>query len=375
MADWRIFFLDRGVSPFGPFRPSGMSFSLVNSDEGPMSCEVPFSDPELFRNAIGPYRTDYTIYRGSSIITGGIVTSLNMNKDRQTLMVGGFDWLHYLKRRIYPFDPELYLNGDWANWPKKWGSGSSTGVDTGLIARSLITAMENTGHGAGIFAGTTPTGYDGRYKIFPGDPTTIFDHIRTLSEMGSDGFEFAISPTTGQFFIYPGGRDSNVTQYTLTPSTDEENGAIIDFDWNNTGPRGTWTLGLGSGDKVRNLGSIKTDIESLEMFRQLDIVEDYGQVGSQDMLDKKTAFDGSTNLGPERTLAISILNPAFLSRNFYTGGRPRSLIGNRIRVIYPFYGYRTVNAWWIVNAINFNILESGNEEIGLELEMIPPRLV
>jgi hypothetical protein len=332
--------------------------------------EIPLGHPDLTPNLIGPDRTSYTIYRGGNIITGGTVRAINLNKDRETLMISGMSYENYLKRRIYPFSPNLYRNGGWVDWPIRYRQ-----LDTCEIARRLINTMRDADpHSYQIFPHSGNSGFVTNYKIFPADSTTIFDHIKALSEMGpDDGFEFQVSPVTLEFFMYPGGRDNGYTAIDIAPRNTEASGQIIDYDWNNTGPRGTWTLGLGSSDKANKMGSVKTDEDNKAQFGRTDIVEDYGTFKNQHALDVKTAFEGSTNLGPERTLAFTILNPEFNLPNFYTGGRPRNLIGDRIHSEYDFE-YRHVDAYFIVQALNFTVDNSGNEEVGFELEMIPPRL-
>lgn len=372
MPDWRVATVESGINPTGFFRPNGLSFSFVNSDEGESSFEIPLGTPDLTPNLIGPYRTGYTIYRGANIITSGLVTAINLNKDRESLMVSGMDNVHYLKRRIYPFDPALYVNGGWVDWPIRYRQ-----LDTCEIARRLINVMRNADpYSMQIFPHSNiMSGFVTNYKIFPADPTTIFDHIKAVSELGpDDGFEFAVSPVTLEFFMYPGGRDSGFASIDIAPRGTEASGQIIEYDWNNVGPRGTWTLGLGTGDDARKMGSVKTDEDNKAQFGRLDIVEDFGGIANQHALDIKTAFEGSSNLGPERNLAFGILNPETLIPNFYTGGRPRNLIGDRIHTEYNFRTYRHVDAYFIVQALHFDIDEDGNEQVGFELEMIPPRL-
>lgn len=371
MPDWSVAFVESMVDPTGFFRVNQLSFSLVNSDAGELTMEIPLGNPDLTPNLIGPYRSSYTVYRNGATITSGIVTSMNLNKDRETLMLGGADYLHYLKRRIYPFSPALYRGGGWVEWPIRYRQ-----LDTIEIARRLVNTMRDADayswpiypHSVGA------TGFVTNYKIWPADPTTIFDHVKALSEMGPDGgFEFAISPITLEMFFYPGGRDSGFTAVDIAPRNTEASGQIIEYDWNNLGPRGTWTLGLGSSDKANKMGAVKTDEDNKAQFSRLDIVEDYGEMRNQAALNQKTAFEGSTNLGPERNLAFGILNPETLIPNFYSGTGPRGLIGDRIHTEYDFT-YRHVDAYFIVQALNFVVDDSGNEEVGFDLEMIPPRL-
>ena len=370
MPDWSVSFVESMVDPTGFFRVSDLTFSIVNSEEGTFTCEIPLGNPDLTPNLIGPYRTSWTVLRGGHALEGGIVTSINLNKDRETLMIGGSSFLHYLKRRIYPFEPVQYRNGGWPEWPIRYRD-----LDTCEIARRILNAaIDADPYSWPIFPHNGGgSGFDTRYKIWPADPTTIFDHIKALSELGPDGFEFGISPTTLEFFMYPGGRDSGFTPWDVAPRWTEASGQIIDFDWNNIGPKGTWTLGLGTGKNARKMGATKTDVDNKAQFGRLDTVEDFGEVSDQKALDAMTAFQGSTNLGPERSLSLSVLNPEFLVPNFYTGGSPRNLIGDRIHAEYDFE-YRHVDAYFLVQALNFNIDNSGNEEIEFELEMIPPRL-
>lgn len=385
MAEWTIKHLDHAANVISSHRPLDLGFSLVNCDEGEITYELALSDPGVVNDNFGPYRTDYVLVRGTSnTITSGMHTSVNLNKDRDSIFVGGNDWLHYFKRRIYPFDPAAYRGdgvdgvdnpGYWKTWPKKW-------VDEDLrdITQQIIRAMiEADGTPANplwvpdFIMSNNQAGITHRYKIFPADQTSIFDHIKTLSEI-DEGFEFAVSPINLEFFMYYPDRDSGNSVYHIRSTGSETTGQIIEFDWTNNGPRGTWTLGLGSTSKARNAGATKTDIDNKNVFRRLDIVEEFGEVSNQTMLNKKTDFQGSTNLGPEKTLTLVCLNPEFMTPNFYTGGRPRSLIGNRVRVTHNF-GYRMVDAYFRIQALRWTIDREGNELVQFDLEMIAPRLV
>lgn len=371
MGEWTVRHVGHRSQQLGIFRPGNLNFSLVNCDEGPISYELAMYEPA--EDSFGPYRSDWILLRGTNIINSGMHTGLNMNKDRDTLLVSGMDWLHYLKRRQYPFDPVQYrtvATGYYKTWPKKW-------VDEDLrdIVHDILRAMINDdpAYTPDFILGNGPSGTTHRYKIYPADSTKVFDHIKALSEV-TPGFEFAISPVTREFFMYYPDRDSGNPVYHIHSTGSETTGQITEMDWVNQGPRGTHTLGLGSGGKARNMGSVKTDIENKKEFRRLDITEDFGELSSQAALDKLTAFHGSTNLGPEKMLSLSALNPEFLTPNFYTGSRPRSLIGNRVRVSHDF-GYRNTDSYYIIQAMNFNVDLDGNEEVEFELERIAPRLV
>ena len=140
------------------------------------------------------------------------------------------------------------------------------------------------------------------------------------------------------------------------------------LDWTDTGPVGTNTVGLGSGGpKGTKLGKSKTYIPSKRMFLRTDVVVDVGTVADLDMLDR--IIDARNDRHPQKTATLQITNPEFMSPNFYTGGRPRSLIGNRIRITRN-YGYHVVDAFFLINGIHWTVSNSGNEQVDMDIEMI-----
>lgn len=391
---WNIKFIDHG-QVVGWYEPLNLSFGIRNSDAGDMTCEIGLAQDGLRSNDVGkglrrasivPDRTDYYLYRNKNLITSGIVRSRNLSMNRDTCLFGGKDWIDYLKRRVYPFDPVQYVEqGEWALWPKQWGVGTSLGPDglpegedLTLIAEDILEAMltatiadtdtpGNIINGADVtprlILANPPTGTKHRYKILPADQTFIFDHVRTLS-LVEGGFEFDILPDNLEFKMYAGGRDGGVPVYSFT--VDEQ---IEDFDWTDEGPLATVTLVYGAGSGIKR-GVVRTHKKSVQLFRWTDRIADAGNVGSLSMLQGLAAGEEFADRFPRKKLSLGVFDPELLTPNFYTGGRPRSLIGNRIQAIHNFAPYHTITAHYTVMGINWDVDESGNEHIDFEIDMI-----
>lgn len=401
MADWYIRFRDQATNNIvGEYSMMQPEVEVRNSEPGGFSGELALGQLKrgsttqgIGRDEFGPYRTLYEVWRQSSgagvCVSDGMLTSINLNFNRDTVLISGKDWKHYLQRRIYPFTPEDYITYNAAakhmffdKWPKKWMTVTQGPIPIKRIIRDLLLSMR-TGEPVDELTTDRPTatalgvpditwnisttgGTEGTYKIYPGDETTIYDHIQKLSEM-KDGFEWDILPITKEFKLWmPTKYSENVPVYTFQVTGDETGGAITDFDWTNDGPDGTYLLGLGSGR--HKIGATWTYIPSLEKFGRYDLVYDYGEVQGYDMILQK--LKDQNDLHPQKKLTLTILNPEFLPTNFYTADRPRSLIANTVRVIRDFAPLHKVDAYFKINAINWSVDQSTNEYVSLELMMI-----
>lgn len=402
MAEWWIRFLDSQTGNVqGEYSAQSPNAELRNSEPGGVSCELALGQTKrgsttlgIRANEFAPYASNYELFRGNMAvpISDGMVTSVNLNFNRDSVLVSGKDWKHYLQRRIYPFTPEDYItyNPDaplafWDKWPKKWVTPIGDAVPVTRVVRDLLMSMrkgvaldyKNTlvqGNALKNTLGTAPIvwnintsiGPTVRYQIYPGDQTTIFDHIQKLSEM-NDGFEWDILPGSREFKMWqPTKYKSNVPVYSWTATDDESQGSFIAFDWTNEGPDGTWLLGLGSGK--HKMGATWTYQPSLRQYGRLDLVYDYGEIQDQSMILRR--LKDQNDLHPQKRLAITLSNPEFLGLNFYTADRPRSLVGNTVRVTHNFAPYHLVDAYFQINAITWSVDESTNEEVGLELSMV-----
>lgn len=379
----------------GQFVPENLGFSLSRNDEGEITYEIPLSAPSLTREEFGPYNTDWYLYRrGNSgqykLLNAGMITSVNLSKDRDTVLVAGKDWMHYLKRRTYPFDPQAYKDGGWIGWPKQWPAVPGNPVEVTGIVDDLLDAIENASlpaipnvsatpgpYGAlGIVHNNLAMGILTTHYILPGDTATIFDYISEFSSL-HNGFDFAFTPYrefrmwapvldgSGNF-IRP-GRDTGTPQYSFgLDRTNETSGAIVSIDWTNDGPEGTYLLGLGKAAKRDS--AVWYYKPSIDAYRRLDKVYDFGEMANTDRL--LNMLKNQNDLYPQRKLSLTLLNPEFLSPSLYTEGRPFTLIGNRVNVQFDFSPYWYVNSMYLVNKISWTVDQDQNEEVELELEII-----
>lgn len=361
----------------GQYVPENLAFSLRNSEPGTISYEIPLSEPFLTKDQFAPYRTDWYLYRagtgpgGYDLIEAGIMTDVNLSGDRDSVLVTGKSMLHYLERRTYPFDPVAYVTDhDWVSWPKQWPTAQGdAGTDLTTIVQAILQAMlDASPNTLPITFSNVPTGSLGFYKIFPADQTTIFEHIQKLAGM-EDGFEFELVPQSLQFKMYSPDRDTFQPVYRFTISGTEADGQVTLADWTNSGPASTYFIGYGAGSKIKK-GAISTYLPSEELYRRLDRTEDFGEISSQDMMDRVSASQGYQDRFPQKKLSLSILNPEFLATNFYTAGRPRSLIGQRVHFTFDFINYHKVDADYRVIALNWDVDEGTNEIVEWELEMV-----
>lgn len=398
---------------------------IRNSEPGGFSGELALSQNwrgsttrGITRDSFAPYRTHYELWRSDNIggagncISAGMLTSVNLNGDRDTILINGKDWIHYLQRRIYPFDPELYKNGGWVQWPRQWPDVrgaygprdyilnptqaellNGDPIDVGYIIREIIQSTQfdppteiTPVVGQPLRSLQWPAGAEttqGRvritqnvklleqftkYKIYPGDSTSIYDHLTKLSEQVEAGFEFDIQPLTREFQVWNPRRNSfpGIIYVFEGGHADEGRGAITEFDWTNDGPEGTYLVGLAK--KSKNVGKVWTTSDNVNQFGRLDKIYDFGEVSEDTMILE--LLKDQDDLHPQKRLGLALSNPEFMVPNFYTGGRPRNLLGATVLAVHSFPPYHTVNAAFRVNAIKWNIDNSTNENVSLELEMV-----
>lgn len=403
MADWWVRFRDRAQgNVVGEYSLLEPNVEVRNSEVGGFAGTLALGQKRrnsttlgITRDQFAPYRSLYEVWRQSSgsgvCISDGFLTSVNLQFNRDTALIQGKDYKHYLERRIYPFNPDYFTERDpdfpehyLDQWPKVWPTmevGDQDPIDVRLIIQDLLLSMRTvtpvdsrttprpTGTALGVppFVWNIPnTGIMTKYKILPGDQTTILQHIQRFSEQ-RNGFEWDILPQTLEFKLWaPTKYAGNIPVYWFAPSQYEIDGPFTEFDWTNDGPEGTYLIGLGSGR--HKVGRVWTDIDTVRRFGHFDMPYDFGEMQNTESILQ--LLKDQNDLWPQKKFNATLLNPEFLSPNFYTGGRPRALIGAHIRVTHMFAPYHLVDAYFKINAIRWNVDTSTNESVALELEMV-----
>lgn len=413
MPEWYIRIRDAKppnpvVAEFSVREPTA---EVKNSEGGGFTGEIALGQTRrgsttrgIGRDSFAPKRSWYELYRQSSgsgtIISDGWIDSVNLNRDRDSILISGRDWKSYLDERIYPFSPQDYKTYDdtkdemyWDKWPKKWvdpsGDLITSKVSVQRVVRDILLSMRTglpidmrspaalltreNALGVPSFPlsiSLVGGGNDIRYKIYPGDQTTILGHLNAIAEGAEYGFEWDVEPITRTFRMWsPRRYPLDVAVMHFAPSEQESGGMVIDFDWTNEGPAGTYLLGLGQAERTGyKVGQIWSYDPALEQFGRYDLVYDYGTMTHPEFLLDK--LKDQNDIWPQKKLTFSLLNPEFLPTNFYTGGRPRNLIGNTVRVTKDFPPYHKVDAYFRINSIRWAVDASSNEVADLELMMI-----
>jgi hypothetical protein len=415
MAEWYVRLRDAfKETVVGEYTLREPTCEVKNSEGGGFTGEIALGQKRrqspnvgIGRDDFAPKRTWYELWRQSSgsgvCVSDGYLTSVNLNRDRDSILIAGEDWKSYLDHRVYPFAPEGYVEFDedkeemyWDKWPKKWayptGDFITSRVSVQRVVRDLMLSMR-TGRPIDIKTATlnpsvltqanalgVPSfplsisfvgeGNDLHYKIYPGDQTTILGHLNAIGEAATYGFEWDVEPITRTFRMWqPRRYPLDVAVFAFAPSDDPNDGMVVDFDWTNEGPAGTYLLGLGQAERTGyKVGAIWSYDPALEQFGRYDLVYDYGtMVHPEYLLDK---LKDQNDIWPQKKITFSLLNPEFLPMNFYTQGRPRNLIGNTVRVTKDFPPYHKVDAYFRINSIRWQVDASSNEVADLELMMI-----
>lgn len=381
----------------GQYVPEKLSWSMRRSQPGEIVYEVPLADPHMTRPQgglvpeFGPYRTHWYLYRDSKLLNAGLMTTTNLLDDRDSVLVSGKDWLHYLQRRLYPWNPNSYRDGDWINWPVGWphetgGYREVRGdpVEVVDIVKEILARMQavvapdipgvagDTAPRGQLPIGFSvqPSGYTTKYSILPADTASIFDHIESLSEKVDGGFDFEITPFQ-EFKMYFPNRSGPLPVYSFRVVTDNTGGdlafgEVTKADWTNEGPDGTFLWGHGVVE--HQVGAVWYYKPSIDKYLWLDKSYDYGELRNQDLIFDK--LKDQNDLYPQEKLSLSLLNPGTMTLSFFGGDRPRSLLGNRVNFRHTWSPYRTVDRYFLINAINCQVDQHTNEVVDLELEAV-----
>ncbi len=333
-----------------------------------LTCEIALSDPQLTTDVIAPKATDFQLFRDGTEIISGELREVNLSGERDTLVCQHSDYMQYLDERIYPF-VYPFTFGDWPKYP-----GQTVGVNADLttITEAILTAMMTADPYVPPYVFTNAlTGVTGKYMIDAGDGTTVLAHVRSLAER-EDGFDFRVrrDGANVRFTMTNPKFDDATVVYTITKDT----GQIGEgFEWTNTGPEATWTMGLGAGSQNKSRAATSTFLASRAAYRRRDAVVDFGEIRNLAQLQALTAAEGYRQRFPQKTLNLPLLvNTADLP-NFWAEslGRPYSLLGRRIHVgPILFRNYHTINADFKILDMTIAPDTNGNEFVTFGLDMI-----
>ena len=284
--------------------PENLHVTWNKGETGPseVTFEVPDAYPGFDIATIQPYNNDFALVLDDVPIMKGIVTSSSFESEENYASVAGKDWLHYLERRFFPFDPlnpnafrvddpprgmaydSPQTDADGAplqGWqdvtqhvevllhqtlkisnslPITWAGNVMPGTTVPYVPTpppGLYYMVAGAGAGHGTWWSDYPrdttasalprTGTTVPYSISLGDTETILSKLQQLSQIGK-GFDFWIDQEKVFHMAVP-------RQYSLDVLADarlahwvfkDSDSGLLKVNWTNNGPEGTHLFGHGS---------------------------------------------------------------------------------------------------------------------------------
>ncbi len=256
--------------------PDNLAFTLqlgklgpgqISYDLGLSALDVITGDPVVGHEFVGAYRTDFRLKRSTQAhpLMAGMHTPTPAMADGATpedfVSLAGQDWLHYLQRRVWPYDAAL----SYVDWPAGLRF-SVAAAEIGDIVRDVLETVRDvspnwplppdapgTGGHPSYSLGYTvvcdSTGVMTNFAISPMDSTTIYDMINTFAQNERDqgGFDFLMTWDKIFKLIYPEIGDPTMPVFTLQVDAITKIANMREIGFTNIGPLGTHYLGVGSG--------------------------------------------------------------------------------------------------------------------------------
>lgn len=366
MRDWRIMHKNHDGTNRGQLQPENLSFTMVKGEAGSHSVnyELDLGNATMvdMTQFTEPYRTDFELSVDGLIIIAGMHTEMSFNTEDEFIQIAGKDWMHYLERREYPFDPlqpNAYRLGD----PDRGLAFIGINTDIGNIINQLLTQTLTMPYSLPI-SWTTPTiGVATDYELALADTGSIQSKIAELAQEQGGAFDFWIDKNMQLHFAIP-------RQYTEAASTDPAACAMV-FNTNNmirgevnsAGPGATRFVGYGAGNEVR-LGLELIDNDLCNVYRRLDGNADFSDVPSRARVDSLTIGEFHYVRFAQDKVTIEV--QAEEIAGFWNTMRP----GIAVWVDNVPAGPLTINGGYEVIEVSGDVSTEGGETISLTLDPI-----
>lgn len=327
---------------------------------------------------VGAYRTDFLLKRSglTDPLMGGMHTPAPAATDgaqpQDKISIAGQDWLHYLQRRVWPYDATL----SYVNWPAGLRFAVAAG-EIGDIVRALLETVRDVspnwplppdppgggGHPSyslGFTVDCDDTSTTTNFEISPMDTTTIYDMIVTLAQnpTGEGGFDFLMTFDKIFRLVYPEIGTPASPLYTLEQDAVTHLANMRELGMTNTGPAGTHFLGVGAGSSGQAGGVNRHFRANSAVYRRLDAVEQFGDVKNLDLLETLTGGALSTGANPILEIPC-VVNPNDIE-GFWAVTRP----GQYVTVNWDFGAHQLASVQKIVT-MDCAADQEGNESVTL----------
>lgn len=367
-------------------RPENLHFVLQLGVLGPGTIDYEVSldavdgdgDPVVTPDFVGPYRTDFLLKRDDldDPLMGGMHTQVG-GQDGETpidvVRIAGKDWLHYLERRVWPYDATKSA----VLWPTGllWDFNAEVGQQVKDILETIRdvsanwpaapnTLSPNPSYSLGFTVDADDTTVSRRITIPKLDATTIYGLVQTYAQMqkgAGGGFDFYMTWDKIFRLVVPEIGDPDSPVFTLEVDATSHFPNMVSAGFTNTGPEATHVLGVGAGTANQQGGINKHFPASSAVFRRLDKVADFGDVTDLLALEAMTALDLAFGSNPVHEIPIEV-NPADIP-GFWdpdTGARP----GRYVAVDYDL-GFHQINSTQKIVSMDCTVDTEGEERVVL----------
>lgn len=364
-------------------RPENLHFVMQLGQLGPGTVEYEISidakddddNPVVSTDFVGPYRTDWLLKRSDleDPLMGGMhtqISGLDSETPIEAVQIAGKDWLHYLEKRVWPYDATL----SYVNWPDGFRFKVAAG-EVGQIVKDILETIRdvsanypdppdvlgpNPSYSLGFTVDADSTGVNTNYEISNFDATSIFALIQSLSLMGKTrgGFDFYMTWDKIFKLIAPeiGHPLSPIFTLEVDGTTHEPN--MLSAGFTNTGPEATHVLGVGAGTSTQQGGINKHFPNNSARYRRLDKVANFGNLKNLDTLERLTSLELAYASNPIHEIPVEV-EPADIP-NFWDIARP----GEYVQVIYDLR-FHQINSIQRINAMDCRVDTEGVETVQL----------
>lgn len=341
VRNFRVIHYNHEDEALGEAFPNNLEFAIYLSRTGYCNYDLDTGAFLARRAYTAPYLTDFRLQYGETDIMGGLHTAVSFDElEGHVIKVAGKDWLHYLEKRQYPFDPnsstfEPYLVSD---------------RDLFLIVEDILDTVLAEPNSLAFTYDNGSCGQTANYKIEPGDTGNIMDKLTELAG-GNPGFDFEATPDRQIILYYP--KKGTTVGIPLVGGMN-----ITELRYTNNGPQGTHTLGMAQGASSR-MGYV-VDSWNQPEYRRLDISEELSNVSEEADLQAKTQGASDRNAVPSTEFTAKVilenLNPF---EELHVGDT--ALVQADIE-------YDTINDYYRIVGIQCSPTDEGDYEVELTLD-------
>lgn len=325
-AVFKVIHYDHNDKAIGEEFPVDTEFAIYLGKIGYCNYDINL-ESELARiEKTEPDATDFKLYRGNKPIMGGEHVSTEISDvNAQMLKVSGNDWMAYLDKLFWPFNPDNPTAGGYL----------VTDRDLRDIVDDLLNAVLAQSNTPTFTHVNQVTGQLTNFKIEPADTESILSKITVLSQM-SPGFDFEVT------------HDRQVKMYTPKKGVKrslvlELGSNIYDFAYTDKGVAGTHTLGLAQTASSRV--GVAMDSITMPKYRRKDISKEFSDVKDKATLTTLTTGETARNGTPSIEFSCKVV-PEYIDDLLSAVG-----VGDTLRVVADMKYDQMDRDWRLVSIV------------------------